>query len=69
MRCACINAAGERERGQRAGQQQVAKELREHFPPASAGQDTYTLLKFYNLSSDLLKSVLEVGDGQLCICG
>ncbi|KAK9807285.1 hypothetical protein WJX73_007725 [Symbiochloris irregularis] len=39
-----------------------AKELREHFPPASAGQDTYTLLKFYNLSSELLRSVLDSMD-------
>lgn len=38
----------------------VARELREHFPPASHGQDTYTLLKFYNLSEELLRSVLDV---------
>lgn len=35
-------------------------EIREHFPAASASQDTYTLLKFYNLSVDLVKAVLMV---------
>lgn len=35
-------------------------EVREHFPAASASQDTYTLLKFYNLSIDLVKAVLRV---------
>ncbi len=35
-------------------------ELREHFPAASSSQDTYTLLKFYNLSKDLVRTVLQV---------
>ncbi|DBB16378.1 TPA: hypothetical protein ACH3X3_014672 [Trebouxia sp. C0006] len=34
-------------------------ELREHFPAASSSQDTYTLLKFYNLSKDLVRTVLQ----------
>ncbi|KAK9819698.1 hypothetical protein WJX72_001361 [[Myrmecia] bisecta] len=34
-------------------------ELREHFPPASSSRDTYTLLKFYNLSANLVNSVLQ----------
>ncbi len=38
-------------------------ELREHFPAASSSQDTYTLLKFYNLSKDLVRTVLQV-----CLC-
>lgn len=38
----------------------VDVELREHFPAASSSQDTYTLLKFYNLSKDLVKTVLRV---------
>lgn len=38
----------------------VDVELREHFPAASSSQDTYTLLKFYNLSKDLIKTVLRV---------
>ena len=54
-----LTAAGTEEKQE--APREAAKELREHFPPASAGQDTYTLLKFYNLSSELLKSVLEVG--------
>ncbi|DBA81851.1 TPA: hypothetical protein ACH3X1_007570 [Trebouxia sp. C0004] len=33
--------------------------LREHFPAASSSQDTYTLLKFYNLSKDLIRTVLQ----------
>ncbi len=32
----------------------------EHCPPAAAGRDTYTLLKFYNLSSSLLNSIFQV---------
>ena len=35
-------------------------ELREHFPAASSSQDTYTLLKFYNLSKDLVRTLLQV---------
>ena len=38
----------------------VDVELREHFLAASSSQDTYTLLKFYNLSKDLVKTVLRV---------
>ena len=38
----------------------VDVELREHFPAASSSQDTYTLLKFCNLSKDLVKTVLRV---------
>ena len=33
--------------------------LREHFPPTSVGEHAYTLLKFYNLSSDLVRAVLS----------
>lgn len=45
----------------------VDVELREHFPAASSSQDTYTLLKFYNLSKDLVKTVLRVRLGMhLC---
>lgn len=40
------------------------RELREHFPPASAGKDSYTLLKFYNLSTLLVSSVLKVGSSR-----
>jgi hypothetical protein len=32
----------------------------QHFPPASSSRDTYTLLKFYNLSAQLIRSVLQV---------
>ena len=32
----------------------------QHFPPASSCRDSYTLLKFYNLSATLVKSVMEV---------
>ena len=38
----------------------VNVEIREHFPAASSSQDTYTLLKFYNLSKDLIKTLLQV---------
>ena len=38
----------------------VDVEVREHFPAASSSQDTYTLLKFYNLSKDLVTTVLRV---------
>eukprot|EP00887_Chlorella_sp_A99_P006107 scaffold22.g6107.t1 len=31
---------------------------REHYPPTSAGEAEYTLLKFYNLSADLVRAVL-----------
>ncbi|KAK9854785.1 hypothetical protein WJX84_000152 [Apatococcus fuscideae] len=34
-------------------------DLREHFPAANPAQDTYTMLKFYNLRTELIKSVLE----------
>lgn len=34
--------------------------VREHYPAASSSQDNYTLLKFYDLSTDLLKAVLKV---------
>jgi hypothetical protein len=44
----------------RARQKEEVKELREHFPPASAGKDSYTLLKFYNISTLLVSSVLKV---------
>ncbi len=40
--------------------EEAAKELREHLPPASAGKDAYTLLKFYNLTSSVLSSVIQV---------
>lgn len=36
------------------------KELRDHLPPASAGKDSYTLLKFYSISTLLVSSVLKV---------
>ena len=36
------------------------KNLREHFPPATSSRDTYTLLKFYNLSRVVIKSLLLV---------
>lgn len=36
-------------------------QIREHFPAASAGADTYTLAKFYDMSHSLIKSVLKVG--------
>ena len=38
----------------------VNVEIREHFPAASSSQDTYTLLKFHNLSKDLIKTLLQV---------
>jgi hypothetical protein len=34
------------------------KEVRDHLPPASSQQDSYTLLKFYSVSQELLKTVL-----------
>ncbi len=34
-------------------------DLRDHFPAANPAQDTYTMLKFYNLRTELIKSVLE----------
>jgi hypothetical protein len=37
----------------------VVKELRDHLPPASAGKDSYTLLKFYSISTLLVSSVLK----------
>lgn len=41
-------------------------ELREHFPAASSSQDAYTLLKFYNLSKDLVKTVLQdMGEAEI----
>ena len=42
------------------GRHYVDVELREHCPAASSSHDTYTLLKFYNLSKDLVKTVLRV---------
>ncbi|MEW5318036.1 MAG: hypothetical protein WDW38_009289 [Sanguina aurantia] len=40
--------------------------MREHFPPASYGADTFTLLKFYNLDAVLVKSVLQgLSDAQV----
>ncbi|DBB04235.1 TPA: hypothetical protein ACH3X1_013259 [Trebouxia sp. C0004] len=55
------------------GQQDMLKaapavnvEIREHFPAASSSQDTYTLLKFYNLSKDLIKTLLqEIGEDEV----
>ena len=44
----------------RARVKEVAKELRDHLPPASAGKDSYTLLKFYSISTLLVSSVLKV---------
>ncbi len=52
------NADGQEERPRAEPLTDV--ELREHFPAASSSQDTYTLLKFYNLSKDLVKTVLQV---------
>ena len=49
----------------RARVKEVAKELRDHLPPASAGKDSYTLLKFYSISTLLVSSVLKVA---LCLC-
>ncbi|KAA6421340.1 MAG: hypothetical protein FRX49_08618 [Trebouxia sp. A1-2] len=44
----------------------VNVEIREHFPAASSSQDTYTLLKFYNLSKDLIKTLLqEIGEDEV----
>lgn len=37
-----------------------ALELRQHCPPAAVGQDVYTLLKFYNLSTSLLNVIFMV---------
>lgn len=34
-------------------------DLREHHPAANPAQDTYTMLKFYNLQSALVKSVMD----------
>jgi hypothetical protein len=42
-------------------------ELRQHCPPAAAGQDSYTLLKFYNLSSSLLNSIFQVRVSEMYI--
>lgn len=52
--CLCADAEGP------GGRPYVDVEVREHFPAASSSQDTYTLLKFYNLSKDLVKTVLKV---------
>lgn len=35
------------------------KELRDHMPPASAQKDSYTLLKFYDVSQTLLRTVMK----------
>lgn len=48
----------------RSRQKEEVKELREHIPPASAGKDSYTLLKFYNLSTMLVSSVLKVSESE-----
>ena len=34
-------------------------DLREHHPAANPAQDTYTMLKFYNVQSTLVKSVMD----------
>eukprot|EP00798_Chlamydomonas_sp_ICE-L_P021903 gene21903-28945_t len=51
------NSGGEAGLG--GGQLAPPLELREHLPPASGAPDTYTLLKFYNLSSEVLRSVFR----------
>jgi hypothetical protein len=50
----------------RARVKEVVKELRDHLPPASAGKDSYTLLKFYNISTLLVSSVLKVTVNLCC---
>lgn len=42
------------------GRPNVDAHILEHFPAASASQDTYTLHKFYDMSSDLIKTVFKV---------
>lgn len=49
-----------------AAEQQLAGgvgELREHFPPASSAPDTFTLLKFYSLTSAVRDGFVSV-----CVC-
>jgi hypothetical protein len=46
-------------RGEAGARRACAPNVREHYPPTSAGDQTYTLLKFYNLSCDLVKAVLS----------
>ena len=56
----CMNCVADGQEDMLKAAPSVNVEIREHFPAASSSQDTYTLLKFYNLSKDLIKTLLQV---------